>query len=163
MMKPTRGKTPKKPQKKANNNSAKDPVEVFCRLRPKDHDDGENCVEIQDNNAVLLRPPEGSLAFKGGNLREITFKFKYVFSEETSQKALFDHTAYPLVEDLLNAKNGLLFTYGVTGSGKTHTITGTPQNGGLLPRCLDVLFNSIADLQAKKYVFKADKMNGFDV
>ncbi len=30
----------------------------------------------------------------------------------------------PLVEDLLLGKNGLLFTYGVTGSGKTHTMQG---------------------------------------
>lgn len=47
---------------------------------------------------------------------------------------------------------GLLFTYGVTGSGKTHTMTGSPGEGGLLPRCLDMLFNSIGSFQAKRYV-----------
>ncbi len=46
----------------------------------------------------------------------------------------------------------LLFAYGVTGSGKTHSMTGTPQDPGVLPRCLDVIFNSIDTLQAKKYV-----------
>lgn len=47
---------------------------------------------------------------------------------------------------------GLLFTYGVTGSGKTFTMTGSPGLGGLLPRSLDMIFNSVGPLQAKKYV-----------
>lgn len=47
---------------------------------------------------------------------------------------------------------GLLFTYGVTGSGKTFTMTGSPGQGGLLPRALDMIFNSIGPYQAKRYV-----------
>ncbi|XP_070547007.1 kinesin-like protein KIF23 isoform X1 [Ptychodera flava] len=161
-MKPMRGKTPKKTPRKPQNN-VKDPVEVYCRLRPKDEDDGENCIEVINSNTVQLSPPQCSIAYKSGNYKEIQYKYKFVFAEDTSQKALFDHVAFPLVNDLIHGKNGLLFTYGVTGSGKTHTVTGSPQDGGLLPRCLDVLFNSISSLQAKKYVFKPDKMNGFEV
>lgn len=47
---------------------------------------------------------------------------------------------------------GLLFTYGVTGSGKTFTMTGSPGQGGLLPRSLDMIFNSIGPYQTKRYV-----------
>lgn len=47
---------------------------------------------------------------------------------------------------------GLLFAYGVTNSGKTYTMTGEPGHPGVLPRVMDVLFNSIADLQATKFV-----------
>lgn len=47
---------------------------------------------------------------------------------------------------------GLLFTYGVTGSGKTFTMTGSPGEGGLLPRSLDMIFNSIGPFQAKRFV-----------
>lgn len=36
-------------------------------------------------------------------------------------------------------------------------------NPGIMPRCLDALFNSVADYQTKKFVFKPDKLNGFDV
>uniref|UniRef100_A0A8D2MPY5 Kinesin-like protein n=1 Tax=Zonotrichia albicollis TaxID=44394 RepID=A0A8D2MPY5_ZONAL len=43
-------------------------------------------------------------------------------------------------------------TYGVTGSGKTHTMTGSPGDGGLLPRCLAMIFNSIGPFQAKRFV-----------
>uniref|UniRef100_A0A8D2MQC1 Kinesin-like protein n=1 Tax=Zonotrichia albicollis TaxID=44394 RepID=A0A8D2MQC1_ZONAL len=54
-------------------------------------------------------------------------------------------------------------TYGVTGSGKTHTMTGSPGDGGLLPRCLAMIFNSIGPFQAKRFVFKLDDKNGVDV
>jgi hypothetical protein len=42
-------------------------------------------------------------------------------------------------------------------------MTGTPQNAGIIPRSLDVIFNNIMHLQAEKFIFKPDKMNGFEV
>lgn len=42
--------------------------------------------------------------------------------------------------------------YGITGSGKTFTMNGSSSNPGLLPRCLDVLFNSISDVQTERSV-----------
>ena len=42
--------------------------------------------------------------------------------------------------------------YGITGSGKTHTMSGSTSNPGMLPRCLDVLFNSIQDYQTERSV-----------
>ncbi|NXV28261.1 KIF23 protein, partial [Rissa tridactyla] len=91
------------------------------------------------------------------------YSFKEVFGTLVVQKKVFDVVAKPLVEDLIRGKNGLLFTYGVTGSGKTHTMTGSPGDGGLLPRCLDMIFNSIGPFQAKRFVFKLDDKNGVDV
>lgn len=41
--------------------------------------------------------------------------------------------------------------------------SGNKQNRGIMPRCLDVLFKTISDYQAKKYVFKPDRLNGFDI
>ncbi|CAF98374.1 unnamed protein product [Tetraodon nigroviridis] len=58
---------------------------------------------------------------------------------------------------------GLLFTYGVTGSGKTFTMTGSPGQGGLLPRALDMLFNNIGAFQAKRFIFKSDDKNGIEI
>lgn len=47
---------------------------------------------------------------------------------------------------------GLMFAYGITNSGKTYTMTGEPDQPGVLPRSLDVIFNSIEDVQAPRYV-----------
>ncbi|NWI94330.1 KIF23 protein, partial [Pitta sordida] len=91
------------------------------------------------------------------------YSFKEVFGTLVAQKELFEVVAKPLVEDLIRGKNGLLFTYGVTGSGKTYTMTGSPGDGGLLPRCLGMIFNSIGPFQAKRFVFKLDDKNGVDV
>lgn len=41
--------------------------------------------------------------------------------------------------------------------------TGEPENPGIMPRCIDTLFNTIEDLQTPKYVIKPDRMNGFEV
>jgi len=141
---------------------ARDPVKVFCRLRPLQNDE-EPCVKVISQTTVSLLPPETGSGHRAANYREIQHTFKHVFDDRATQKEVFDHVALPLVENLIHGKNGLLFTYGVTGSGKTFTMTGEPQNGGIMPRCLDVIFNSIASYQAKKFVFKPDRMNGFDI
>lgn len=39
------------------------------------------------------------------------FTFQYVFDEYTSQKAVFDYVACPLVDDLLRGKNGKNTTF----------------------------------------------------
>ncbi|KAG1828601.1 P-loop containing nucleoside triphosphate hydrolase protein [Suillus subalutaceus] len=50
--------------------------------------------------------------------------FSHVFLPETQQAEFFAKTTLPLVRDLLDGQNGLLFAYGVTNSGKTYTIQG---------------------------------------
>ncbi|XP_073160593.1 kinesin-like protein KIF23 isoform X5 [Lepidochelys kempii] len=163
-MKAARTKTPRKPVlKKSSNTNLKDPVGVYCRVRPLSVQDQECCIEVISETTVQIHPPDGYRIFRNGEYRETQYTFKEVFGTLVTQKALFDVVARPLVEDLVRGKNGLLFTYGVTGSGKTHTMTGSPGDGGLLPRCLDMIFNSIGPFQAKRFVFKLDDKNGVDV
>ncbi|KAM9639157.1 kinesin-like protein KIF23 isoform 9-T10 [Morphnus guianensis] len=163
-MKAARAKTPRRPAvKKPSNPSLKDPVGVYCRVRPLSRPDQECCIEVINETTVQIHPPDGYRIFRNGEYRETQYSFKEVFGTLVVQKELFDVVAKPLVEDLIRGKNGLLFTYGVTGSGKTHTMTGSPGDGGLLPRCLDMIFNSIGPFQAKRFVFKLDDKNGVDV
>ncbi|CAG2186745.1 KIF23 [Mytilus edulis] len=159
-MPPQRGKTPRK--NKNGSGSQTEPVEVYCRIRPLDNPDDPVCLKAVNTNTCILTPQENAIA-RNGQVKELQYQFQYVFDEYTSQKAVYDYVAMPLMEDLIKGKNGLLFTYGITSSGKTYTMTGTPDDQGLMPRCLDVLFNSISGLQAKKYVFKPDRMNGFEI
>jgi hypothetical protein len=76
------------------------------------------------------------------------YTFSHVFLPSTTQYDFFTKTTLPLVQDVLTGQNGLLFTYGVTNSGKTYTVQGGTQEGtaGILPRSLDVIFNSIEGL-----------------
>uniref|UniRef100_A0A8C5JLA0 Kinesin-like protein n=1 Tax=Junco hyemalis TaxID=40217 RepID=A0A8C5JLA0_JUNHY len=147
----SRARTPRRPRK-ATNPTQKDPVGVYCRVRPLSRAEQECCIEVINGTTVQIHPPEGYRVFRNGEYRETQYSFKEVFGTLVPQKELFDVVAKPLVEDLIRGKNGLLFTYGVTGSGKTHTMTGSPGDGGLLPRCLAMIFNSIGPFQAKRFV-----------
>ncbi|XP_058484928.1 kinesin-like protein KIF23 isoform X7 [Solea solea] len=158
-----KGKTPRRHGPKKATNTDKDPVGVCCRIRPLGAEDEECCVEMISSSTIQLHAPDGLKANRNGEFKEMQYSFKKVFGIKTTQMELFEEVAKPLIEDLIHCKNGLLFTYGVTGSGKTFTMTGSPGEGGLLPRSLDMVFNSIGPFQAKRYVFKPDEKNGMEV
>ncbi|XP_076802728.1 kinesin-like protein KIF23 isoform X2 [Clavelina lepadiformis] len=154
-MRPQR--TPMKPARKPGSryhSTPTDPVEVCARIRNLTNRDESSCIEVVNNHMFRLVSPDG---------RVTECQFSHLFNAKVGQKLLFESVAQPMIGDLIKGKSGLLFTYGVTSSGKTYTMTGTVEEPGLLPRCLDMIFNSISSLQASKYVFMPDNMNGFIV
>ncbi|XP_015439074.1 PREDICTED: kinesin-like protein KIF23 [Dufourea novaeangliae] len=165
-MKSTNSKPPAATRKCTNrpkyDSVHKESVKVFCRLRPMAHPNDVSCMRIISDTNLIITPPESVTNIRNAN-RIIQTSFSHVFSPNASQKEVFDLVALPLVENLINGKNSLLFTYGITGSGKTYTMSGNLDDAGIMPRSLDVIFNSIAHCQAKKFIFKPDKLNGFDV
>jgi kinesin family protein 20 len=82
----------------------------------------------------------------------LVYSFDRVFAPPASQEQFFTQTTLPLVEKVLKGENGLLFAYGVSNSGKSYTISGgqnsTPEDRGVLPRSIDVVFNSIKGLES---------------
>ncbi|ENN77666.1 hypothetical protein HUJ04_000847 [Dendroctonus ponderosae] len=141
-----------------NSDTEKHPVQVYCRIKPLMEGAENTCIKVLAADTLCLKTPESKAVRK-----ETHYIFKHIFTSYSTQSEVVTHVAYPLLEDLLNGKNGLLFTYGVTGSGKTYTLTGKQNDPGIMPRCIDTLFNSIGDYQAPKYVIKSDKMNGFEI
>lgn len=60
------------------------------------------------------------------------------------------------VESILSGYNATIMAYGQTGSGKTHTLDGfyydqTNENKGLIPRCLEDVFNYIESSSNDNY------------
>lgn len=153
---------PKTPMSRQNSaDSVTDPVQVYCRVRPINNPNEASCVEVISSKTVSLRPPEMAVNYK--TMREMQYTFQHVFGTHSTQREVYERVAQPLVEGLIKGKNGLLFTYGVTSSGKTYTMTGNQENRGIMPRCLESLFKTISDYQTKKYVFKPDRLNGFEI
>lgn len=139
--------------------TAKEPVRVFCRLRPlKDDESDESCITLVSPSVLSLNSPADS---KYTVQRELHCQFKQIFTSYATQKEVFDFVAMPLLQDLIKGKNALLLSYGVTGSGKTYTLAGETSNPGIMPRSIDTIFNSLEGLQAPKFTIKPDKMNGF--
>jgi len=161
---PARGATPMRsvPRKRQRlDTNTKDPVEVYCRVRPAEDLTDEKCITVVSDKHIQLTPPSSSRAYVTG--KETQYGFQGIFGEDASQSDVFLRAGLPLVEDLLKGQNGLLFTYGVTGSGKTHTMQGSLEDGGVMNRVIDVIFNSIKDVQTKKFRVIPDRLNGFDI
>ncbi|XP_068128913.1 kinesin-like protein KIF20A [Hyperolius riggenbachi] len=131
-----------------------DKVKVFVRIRPfmdgeLDKKEDQGCVIIENQETLMLRAPKDSFTMKnterglGNSLHKFTFS--QIFGPEVNQKQFFDGTMRTVVKDALNGQNWLVYTYGVTNSGKTHTIQGTNKDGGILPRSIALIFNSAQD------------------
>lgn len=125
-------------------------IQAFLRIRPSpsDADTDTPYLTVLSPTQVLMVPPAPSsnhprTSISGAS--PITYTFTTVFPPQTEQGEFFTQTTLPLVQRLLSGENGLLFTYGVTNSGKTYTIQGgnSVEEKGILPRSLDVIFNSI--------------------
>lgn len=142
---------PRVPQRKRHgavqNVTQNDALEVSLRIRPLAGDE-ENCLRVLSDRQVSIVTPECSVAFARTQLaKEYQFTFRHVFEPAAAQRSVFEQTGISFVEDLVRGRNGVLFTYGATTSGKTYTMIGSPGDPGLLPRCFDVLFNTIARFQ----------------
>ncbi|CAF0996822.1 unnamed protein product [Adineta steineri] len=143
------------------------PVEVFCRLRPpKDNnndqetDNSTSSVKVSSSTELTLFSSEN---VKNGQIRESHYEFTHILTDDVSQSAAFKELAIPLLDDLILGKNSVLFTYGITGSGKTYTMMGPLNNPGLIPRSFDVIFNSVGSYLGKKYLLRSDRQNGYDI
>ena len=50
--------------------------------------------------------------------------------------------------------NGTVFAYGVTSSGKTHTMMGNDEESGLVPRTIQHVFDLIEQHPDKEYLLR---------
>ncbi|XP_060142479.1 kinesin-like protein KIF20B isoform X5 [Globicephala melas] len=145
----------------ANSLESKDYLQVCLRVRPltqseKEHEP-EGCVYILDSQTIVLKDPQsilGRLSEKSSGQMAQTFSFSKVFGPETTQKEFFQGCILQPVKDLLKGQSRLIFTYGLTNSGKTYTFQGTEENIGILPRTLNVLFDSLQERLCTKMTLK---------
>ncbi|XP_032692655.1 kinesin-like protein KIF20B isoform X2 [Lontra canadensis] len=136
----------------ANSLESKDYLQVCLRIRPftqsEKEQESEGCVYMLDSQTILLKDPQsilGRLSEKSSGQMAQKFSFSKVFGPETTQKEFFQGCIMQPVKDLLKGQSRLIFTYGLTNSGKTYTFQGTEENIGILPRTLNVLFDSLQE------------------
>uniref|UniRef100_A0A914PSI3 Kinesin-like protein n=1 Tax=Panagrolaimus davidi TaxID=227884 RepID=A0A914PSI3_9BILA len=145
-----------------NQDGSSKSLEVVCRIAPKNGK--ESCVSLVDDRNVKVIAPMNYVTRNNDAFVEKLFKFDCVFDENDTQRDIFRRCSLDFVENLINGNDSLLFTYGVTGSGKTFTMTGNAEsdNSGLLPRTLDVIFRSLPNIM-EKCIFKPNGRNGFAI
>nr|XP_061842977.1 kinesin-like protein KIF20A [Nerophis lumbriciformis]XP_061842979.1 kinesin-like protein KIF20A [Nerophis lumbriciformis]XP_061842980.1 kinesin-like protein KIF20A [Nerophis lumbriciformis] len=127
-------------------------VKVFLRIRPlteceREKGEEQGCVNIQDDENLLLKAPKCSqntkMAERGISPSMHKFTFSKILGPETTQQHFYECTMKEMVKNVLQGENRLLYTYGVTNSGKTYTVQGTGRKAGLLPRALVSLFRKV--------------------
>lgn len=119
--------------------SQTDRIKVVARFRPL------NQRELNKNNDYLpkINPRNTEVQFKGRK-----FGFDKVFGENVTQSDFYSKTAKPVIEEILQGKNSIIFAYGQTGSGKTFSMNGAfdqnkniiTETKGVIPRIIDDLF-----------------------
>ena len=132
-----------------------DEMQVYVRIKPCN--DSTTIFSISGNH-IIVQPPKDSVSFKNrsnaGTKTLQKFKFNKIYDSSVNQEKLFKDSALHVVQDFLMGKNTLLFTYGATSAGKTYTMLGTVREAGLIPRSLDVVFNSLEDKLLKNPILK---------
>ncbi|KAI1786603.1 kinesin-domain-containing protein [Ganoderma leucocontextum] len=112
-------------------------VKIAARLRPAIPG------EPHDNAIRVIHSDAGS-AISVDNPRDPSQTFKYPFSScydhSSTQDQIFDRDVKPLFDLVFSGVTATVFAYGVTSSGKTHTMQGDAQSPGVIPRALEDIF-----------------------
>ncbi|KMU77470.1 kinesin-2 subunit [Coccidioides immitis RMSCC 3703] len=115
-------------------------------------------IKVVDDKCLVFDPPEDnpvhrfskSVVPNGKRVKDQTFMFDRVFDENTTQGEVYEATTRNLLDSVLDGYNATVFAYGATGCGKTHTITGTTQQPGIIFLTMQELFERIAERSGEK-------------
>lgn len=86
----------------------------------------------------------------GKKVKDQVFAFDRVFDENATQTEVYEATTKNLLDNVLDGYNATVFAYGATGCGKTHTITGTSQQPGIIFLTMQELFEKISERSEDK-------------
>ncbi|KAI9170762.1 Kinesin-like protein 6 [Paramyrothecium foliicola] len=126
---------------------------------PKLHQRGiRNVIKVVDDRCLVFDPPEDSPVQKfsrsvlptSKKVKDQVFAFDRVFDENTTQAEVYEGTTRSLLDSVLDGYNATVFAYGATGCGKTHTITGTSQQPGIIFLTMQELFEKIEERSQDK-------------
>ncbi|RPB22903.1 kinesin-domain-containing protein [Terfezia boudieri ATCC MYA-4762] len=117
-------------------------------------------VKVVDDQMLIFDPPENnpmakfqkSILPQGKRVKDVRFGFDRIFDENVTQQEVYECTTRNLLGSVLDGFNATVFAYGATGCGKTHTISGNPQNPGIIFLTCAELFERIDALKDEKEI-----------
>jgi kinesin family protein 22 len=69
----------------------------------------------------------------------------------------------PMVDRFMRGESCVVFAYGITNAGKTHTIQGTPTDYGILPRLISKLLDNFPQTELKFSMFEIYQEKIYDL
>ncbi|CAG9782344.1 unnamed protein product [Diatraea saccharalis] len=105
-------------------------VKVIVRCRPlSDREQKEGYDEV-----VKVWPERGAVQVYNPKGQDKLFTYDAAYDCTADTQTIYDEMVRPLVASVLDGFNGCVFAYGQTGTGKTHTMEGTTEHEGIIPR-----------------------------
>ena len=156
------------------NNNIFQPFKICVRIRPFLQ---KEIININNNsifsiNNKILSVHDNRETFNNKGIKN--FEFDEIYTESDNNLDIFNHSIKPLIFQILNGFNSTILAYGITGTGKTHTIFGDSfininnnyndnnknfninnNDEGIIFYCIDFLFEQIKnDYSNSKFVIK---------
>ena len=121
-------------------------VAVRCRpfnQREKDQKEGKVITIKEGGYCGIDNPSEPDAP-----PREFSFDFTY--DDDSEQVTIYRNLGAPLLDKAFQGWNGTIFAYGQTGSGKSFSMTGSPDQPGIIRQMNEEMFAKIASTQAEQ-------------
>ncbi|CAH8356506.1 unnamed protein product [Eruca vesicaria subsp. sativa] len=127
--------------------SERDSISVTVRFRPlsdREYQRGDEVAWYPDGD-TLVRHEYNPLT---------AYAFDKVFGPQANTMDVYDVAARPVVKAAMEGVNGTVFAYGVTSSGKTHTMHGDQESPGIIPLAIKDVFSIIQDTPGREFLLR---------
>ncbi|KAF8961771.1 kinesin-like protein, partial [Flammula alnicola] len=114
-------------------------------------DDSVKIVHASNDTGGSSSSTNGGSFITVANPRDLTQIFKFPFTscydQDSTQEEIFKNDVEPLIDVVYSGVTVTIFAYGVTSSGKTHTMQGTKADPGVIPRVVRTMFEKKTHIQ----------------
>ncbi|KAG0486923.1 hypothetical protein HPP92_009018 [Vanilla planifolia] len=116
----------------------------FRPLSPREIRQGEGIAWYADGDTIVRSENNPSLAYA----------YDRVFGPTTTTRHVYDVAAQNVVSGAMEGINGTIFAYGVTSSGKTHTMHGDQRSPGIIPLAVKDAFSIIQETPSREFLLR---------
>ncbi|KAL2469337.1 Kinesin motor family protein [Forsythia ovata] len=122
-------------------------ISVTIRFRPmseREYQRGDEIAWHADGDKIVRNDYNPMTAYA----------FDRVFGPDTITEEVYEVAAQPVVKGAMEGINGTVFAYGVTSSGKTHTMHGDQNCPGIIPLAIKDVFSIIQDTPGREFLLR---------
>ncbi|KAG6638286.1 kinesin-like protein KIN-7K, chloroplastic isoform X1 [Carya illinoinensis] len=126
---------------------SKENVTVTVRFRPlspREIHQGEEIAWYADGETIVRNEHNPSIAYA----------YDRVFGPTTTTRNVYDVAAQHAVSGAMEGISGTIFAYGVTSSGKTHTMHGDQRSPGIIPLAVKDAFSIIQETPNREFLLR---------
>ncbi|CAH8369297.1 unnamed protein product [Eruca vesicaria subsp. sativa] len=127
--------------------SERDSISVTVRFRPlsdREYQRGDEVAWYPDGDTMVRHEYNPLTAYA----------FDKVFGPQANTMDVYEVAARPVVKAAMEGVNGTVFAYGVTSSGKTHTMHGDQESPGIIPLAIKDVFSIIQDTPGREFLLR---------